>query len=63
MTASELLLSRIGALGTQVPLSDRRELIRDARALYGNCVSIPDLNKKAGADQLMANVRSPSLSR
>jgi hypothetical protein len=62
ITSSQLLLGRIGANGAQVPLSMQRELIADARAMYGSCVTVPDLRARPGAELLTANLKSASLS-
>jgi hypothetical protein len=59
---SELLLSRLGALDAQVPISIQRQLASDARSIYGRCVSVPDLNAPPRAMRLTANLRSPVLS-
>jgi hypothetical protein len=61
IASSELLLTRIGALGTQVPMPIQRELIGDAKAMYGSCVTVPDLNAPAGAASVAANLKSESL--
>lgn len=62
ITGSKLLLARIGANGAQVPIPMQRGLIADARAMYGNCVTVPDLSTTPGADRLIANLKSASLS-
>ena len=62
ITSSQLLLRRIGANDAQVPVPIQRELIADARAMYGSCVTVPDLNAPAGADSVAANLKSASLS-
>jgi hypothetical protein len=61
IASSELLLTRIGALGTQVPMPIQRELIVDAKAMYGSCVTVPDLNASATAASVAANLKSESL--
>ena len=58
---SELLLSRIGALDAQVPVRIQRQLVAEARGIYGQCVSRPDLNAPPRAMRLTANLRSPVL--
>ena len=63
MTGSELLLARMRALGAQVPQPIQRQLIAHARAMYGNCISIPDSNAKPTAGRLDANLRSAALSQ
>jgi hypothetical protein len=63
MTGSELLLGRMRALDVQVSQSIQRQLIARARAMYGSCVTIPDLNKKPTAGRLDANLRSAALSQ
>ena len=62
ITSSELLLARIGANGAQVPGPMQRELTADARAMYGRCVTVPDLSAHPQADRLIANLKSPSLN-
>lgn len=63
MTGSELLLGRMSALGVEVPERTRRQLIARARAMYGSCVTVPDLNAKPTAGRLDANLRSAALSQ
>jgi len=63
MTGSQLLLGRMHALGVQVPQPIQRQLIAHARAMYGSCVTIPDLNAKPTAVRLDANLRSAALSQ
>ena len=63
MTGSELLLGRMRVLGVQVPEPIQRQLIAHARAMYGSCVTIPDLNAKPSAGRLDANLRSAALSQ
>jgi hypothetical protein len=58
---SELLLARIGALDAQVPVQLQRELVSEARAMYGGCVSVPNLNARPRAQRARANLRSPIL--
>lgn len=62
ITGSQLLLARIGANGAQVPQPMQRALIADAQAMYGPCVTIPDLHAAPGAARLSANLRSAALS-
>jgi hypothetical protein len=59
---SELLLARIGSLDAQVPPHIQRQLVSDARALYGRCVRVPDLSAPPRAQSSMANLRSGILS-
>jgi hypothetical protein len=59
---SQLFLARIAALGTQVPERIQRELTANARTIYGNCVTIPDLKAKPVAGSLTANLSSPSMN-
>ncbi len=61
INSSQLLLARIAALGTQVPVPIQRELTTEARAMYGNCITIPNLNATPSAQRLSSNLRSPSL--
>ena len=63
MTGSELLLGRMQALDVQVPQPIQRQLIAHARAMYGSCVIVPDLNAKPTAGRLDANLRSAALSQ
>ena len=60
--SSELLLTRIGATAAQVPVPVQRQLLAAARALYGSCVTVPDLNATPSAQRLIANLRSASLT-
>jgi hypothetical protein len=63
MTGSELLLGRMRDLDVQVPQPIQQQLIAHARAMYGSCVTIPDLNAKPTAGRLDANLRSAALSQ
>jgi hypothetical protein len=56
---SQLFLVRIAALGAQVPEPIQHELIADARNMYGNCITIPDLEAKPAAGRMDANLSSP----
>lgn len=58
---SELLLARIGSLQASVPVRIQQQLVSDARALYGQCVRVPDLSATAPAQRSIANLRSPVL--
>ncbi|MGN6848452.1 MAG: hypothetical protein ACTHJK_03080 [Sphingomicrobium sp.] len=60
ITSSKLLLERIGTNGAQVPEPMQRELTADARAMYGSCVTVPDLRATPGAERLIANLQSAS---
>jgi hypothetical protein len=62
ITSSELLLARIGANDARVPAKIQRELISDAKAMYGACVTVPNLNAPAAADSVAANLKSASLT-
>jgi hypothetical protein len=62
-SSSQLLLTRIAANGAPVPLSMKRALLADARALYGKCVVVPDLNAPPSAMRLIANLRGGSLKK
>lgn len=55
--ASQLVLARSQALGAPVPEPIKRELLKEARALYGDCVRPPDLNAKPLAQRLETNLR------
>ena len=61
VNTSELLLARMGLLNAQVPAPIERELTKEARAMYGRCVIVPDLTAAPGAGALIANLRSPSV--
>ena len=63
MRGSELLLARMRALGAEVPQPIQRQLIAHAKAMYGSCVSVPDLNARPTAGRLDANLRSAVLSQ
>jgi hypothetical protein len=59
--ASHLLLARSQALGALVPEPVTRELLKEARAMYGDCVRVPDLRERPAAQGLGANLQSPAL--
>jgi len=61
VNTSQLMLARMGVLNAQVPESIQRELAAEARTMYGDCVTIPNLKAKPSAGILSANLRSPSL--
>jgi hypothetical protein len=61
VNTSQLMLTRMEALDAQVPEAIQRELTAQARAMYGDCVVVPDLKAKASAGLLSANLRSPSV--
>jgi hypothetical protein len=63
MSGSQLLLGRMQALGAQVPPPIQRQLVAHARAMYGSCVTVPDLSVKPTAARLDANLRSAALSQ
>jgi hypothetical protein len=58
---SELLLKRIGALDAQVPIDLQRDLVANARKMYGSCVDVPDLTATPRAQRTVSNLRSPVL--
>jgi hypothetical protein len=60
---SQLLLARIGGNGAQVPLRMQRELTAEARTLYGNCITVPDLNGTPVAGHLSAQLKDTSPSQ
>lgn len=60
LASSRLFLARIRDNGAQVPAASQNALIKTARALYGSCVSVPDLTAPVPADQLSANLVSAS---
>jgi hypothetical protein len=51
----------MGVLDAQVPKSIQRELTSEARGMYGDCVTVPDLNARPSAGLLSANLKSPSV--
>ncbi len=61
INTSQLLLSRIALLDAQVPERIQGELLIQARAMYGNCVAVPDLKATPDAGRLSANLKSPSV--
>ncbi|MBS0273826.1 MAG: hypothetical protein JSR55_05370 [Proteobacteria bacterium] len=61
INTSQLMLARMNVLNAQVPETIQRRLTGEARAMYGDCVAIPDLKAKPGAGLLSANLRSPSV--
>jgi hypothetical protein len=61
VNTAQLMLTRMEALHAQVPEPIQRELTAEARAMYGNCVVVPNLEAKASAGLLSANLRSPSV--
>lgn len=54
---AQLLLTRSQAVGASVPIPARRELLKEARAIYGDCVQEPDLRQQPVAQSLRANLR------
>lgn len=56
--ASELILARSRELGAPVPEQIQREMLRDARALYGSCARPPDPKARPVARSLIANLHS-----
>jgi hypothetical protein len=60
VNTSQLMLTRMEVLDAQVPEPLQRELTAEARAMYGDCVVVPNLKAKASAGLLSANLRSPS---
>ena len=61
VNTSQLLLSRMGVLDAQVPDPIQRELTADARAMYGNCVTVPDLKATPKVALVSSDLRSPTL--
>jgi hypothetical protein len=55
--ASQLLLSRSRALGAPVPERMQRDLLRQARAMYGTCARAPDMSALPVAARLRGNLR------
>ena len=58
--ASELVLTRSQAVGAQLPDRTKAALLKEARAIYGNCAEAPDLNAPPAAQHLANNLRSQS---
>ena len=56
MRGSELFLARTRPLDAMVPAAMQQTLLRDARALYGDCVTAPDLRAPAAAQDPKANL-------
>jgi hypothetical protein len=59
---SQLMLSRSRAVGAELPDATRRERMRQARAIYGSCVRVPDLNATPLAQGLTADLRPAPLT-
>lgn len=55
--ASQLILARSQALNAPVPEPIKRELLKEARAIYGDCVRPPDVNLRPLAQNLETNLR------
>jgi hypothetical protein len=55
--ASQLLLARSRALGALVPEVMQQQLLREARAIYGDCARAPELNGLPAAARLRGNLR------
>jgi hypothetical protein len=55
---SELFLRRTRTLGATLPVAQQQALLTQARALYGDCASAPDLGAPAVAQSATANLRS-----
>lgn len=55
---SQLVLARSNAVGAPLPEASRRELLSEAKAMYGACVRAPDLNAKPLAQGLTADLRA-----
>lgn len=54
--ASELVLARSRRLGAEVPQDTKTELLKEARALYGDCVRVPNLDAPPAAQRLSTNL-------
>lgn len=54
--ASQLILARSQALGAPVPEPMQREMLKQAHALYGQCIRPPNLNARPVAQSLGANL-------
>lgn len=54
---SQLLLARSRAIDAPLPAASRGELLRQARAIYGGCVRVPDLSANPLAQGLTADLR------
>ena len=57
LRASQLVLARSKALGAPVPEPIKKELLKAARALYGDCAQPPDPNDKPLAQRIDTNLR------
>ncbi|MFL6735555.1 MAG: hypothetical protein ACJ8F4_00675 [Sphingomonas sp.] len=55
--ASQLILSRSKALGAPVPEAMQKELLTNARDMYGSCAQAPDLNAVPVAARIRGNLR------
>jgi len=53
---SELFLARTRPLDAMVPAAMQQTLLREARSLYGDCVTAPDLGAPAAAEDPKANL-------
>jgi hypothetical protein len=58
---SQLMLSRSRVVGAALPEGARRDLLRQARAIYGSCVRVPDLSATPLAQGLTADLRPAPL--
>ncbi len=57
VATSQLLLARIEANGAPVPLPMQRELIAEARRLYGSCIAVPNVNATPVTGYLSAQLK------
>jgi hypothetical protein len=58
---SQLMLSRAHVVGAIIPEQSRHDLVGEARAMYGNCVRVPNLSKVPLAQGLSADLRPAPL--
>jgi hypothetical protein len=56
--ASELVLARSNGLNAPVPKATKRELLKEAHVLYGDCARVPEPNVTPAAQLLVSNLRS-----
>jgi hypothetical protein len=56
--ASELVLARLKGLDAPVPGATKRELLKEAHVLYGDCARVPEPNVTPAAQLLISNLRS-----
>lgn len=55
--ASQLIIARSHMAGADVPLAIRREMLKEAERIYGECARAPDLAARPSAQSLTANLQ------